>query len=169
MGHAPTNPNGSPLQPLEARIKALEPYQFGKPGGNRQGANGARATSKQRECMEALQNLEDPEDARALKKLHRRFSPGMVNRLAALQIASMNPELTHFLQAQRLIREILIVPHRREVEADSAPPQRDERPAIELLHGHVDVPLPGGKEEAPTAPGIGALPGPDEGGRKPSS
>lgn len=161
MGHAPTNPNGGPLQPLEARLKAIEPYQFGKPGGNHHGANGARATSKQRECMEAIQNLDDPEDSASLKKLHRRFSPGMVSRLAALQVASMDPSLTHFLQAQRLIREILIVPHRREVEADSAPAQPDERPAIELLHGHVDMPLPGGKEEAPTAPGITGLPGPE--------
>jgi hypothetical protein len=157
MGHAPTNPNGSELQPLQDRINALAPHQFGKPGGSIPANNGRPATSKQRQCMEAIQNLEDLSDAKALKKIAQRFSPGMVRRFVALQrdAEAMGPGA---VQSQRLIREILLVPNRREKEAEDGGGE-SRGATITLLHGHTDVQLPGSAPETPEgreSPGQGA-------------
>ena len=138
-GHAPTS-DASHLAGLKPHD--VTAHQLGKPGGSDpRGSPGRPATGKQRECMEAVQNLEDRDDKQALAELVKRYSPGMVRRLIALQDISEDPESGHFLQAQRLIREILIAPKRRADEENAAPVKAPD--TIQVTVGRINVPMPG--------------------------
>jgi hypothetical protein len=80
-------------------------------------------------------------------KLLKRFPPGMVRRLLKLQQAAEDPESAYFLQAQRLIYAITIAPVRKEDKEAEA----REVETIEVIHGRLEVPLPGAPGDVPPA------------------
>jgi hypothetical protein len=84
--------------------------------------------------MEAI----DRGDAPAL--LLKRFPPGMVRRLMKLQEISEDPCDKFFIQAQILVRQILLAPKSRYSDGDEA----QKAPEIlEVRTGRIEVPMPG--------------------------
>jgi len=141
-GHAPTNPGGTPWA-LPPSPPGGIPHRFGQPEGN-SGNSGRPATAQQRFCMEAIQRDEP------MAKLLKRFPPGMVRRLMALQACAEDPSPDNqfFLQAQREIYKITVAPARKE---DKEAEQRERAAAeiMELKIGRVEVPMPGAPGDVP--------------------
>lgn len=127
-GHAPTNVNGPPAWSTPPPNAA-----------NFKGRGGGRPKDKERECLEAIQNL-DEITAEARENLSRRYPPGMVKRLVALHSMATDSTSKDCLNAQRLIRDILS--HQRGLRDSEMPPPSA---TITLLHGAADVPMPGTK------------------------
>jgi hypothetical protein len=137
LGHLPTNKG---VSTWALPKNDLRPWQFGTNGG-RDPANqgqGAPATAQQRKCMEAIER-----DAPA-KEL-KRYPVGMVRRLQKLQAAAEDPESKCFLQAQILIRTILIAPKSRMAEGEAAKAPE----VIEVRTGRLEVPMPGAPGDVP--------------------
>ena len=65
----------------------------------------------------------------------------MVRRLCALQDVAEDTEHKDFLQAQRFVREILMRLRGTKEEAAVEPA------SIQIIHGHIDEPLPGAQIE----------------------
>jgi hypothetical protein len=137
LGHLPTNKGVSTWALPQ---NDLRPWQFGTNGG-RDPANqgqGAPATAQQRKCMEAI---ERGAQAKELK----RFPAGMVKRLQKLQAAAEDPESKVFMQAQILIRTILIAPKSRMAEGEAAKVPE----VIEVRTGRIELPMPGAPGDVP--------------------
>lgn len=151
-GHAPTS-DGSQL-PKGGNPALLRQHQF-QPGNKPQN-NGRPATSKQRHCMEAVQNLESLDDAVKIEKITQRFPMRMVLRLVQLQRASEDRGDPFFLQAQRLIREILLVPNRK---GDTGEDEDDSKPkgatVIRAYFGDIRPPPLESEPSASPEPGSG--------------
>lgn len=91
-----------------------------------------------RACLEAIQNK--PDDPNLEARLTQRFPEGLVRRLLELHRVSVDTEHKDWLQANRLILDIL-TPQQPKEEEQAA--QSAAGRAITLVHGRVDVPLPG--------------------------
>lgn len=135
-GHAPTN-----MDPPPFTARGLP---FGHPAMEVHRKKGGRnARSKERECLEALQNADlDDLDAKCAK-LTRRFPPGMVYRLRALHDVASDPEHKDFMNAQRMVSDILKHLEKKPGDQDPAALAGAGVPIIELAHGSVEMPLPG--------------------------
>lgn len=138
LGHPPTCIGGNPSSLPKNDLRPWH-YGNGQPGRDpaKQG-QGAPATAAQRKCMEAI------ERGAGVKEL-RKFPKGMLERLQKLHEAACDPESKYFLQAQVLIRTILIAPktHAAEDEAKKEPSR------IEVYTGRVEVPMPGAPGDVP--------------------
>lgn len=143
-GHAPTH-NGSNLFPpgqgTNTLLPASDPNSPAHDTRFQPGHKfGYAAKSKERQCMEAIQN------GRQKKELEARFPPGMVARLVKLQKTAEDPDSPHYMHANRIIREILstLATTKAEREAEEAAFKAAQGPrAIQLFHGRLDVPMPG--------------------------
>lgn len=133
-GHAPTNTKPT-MYPGHPNWK-LGDYEFGRTplGEENRKKGGNRPKDKERRCLEELQSGQDRDNI-----LERRYPKRMIARLRALLDVSENPDHKDFINAQRMIREIL--GKHRGIHHDDRP--TGERGSIELIDGHVDVPLPG--------------------------
>lgn len=162
-GHAPTNldpqhlngPDGFARKNLNDPTSLAYPYRFDQPRGMENRKKGGRqAKSKLRECLEAVQN--------GTRGIEKRFPPGMLKRMRVLQETAEDPTHRDFMNAQRLVLQILTTLGKQPGDMEGRP--ESEGGSIELLHGHVDVPLPGAvKKEAPPAlEGTPAAPAPSE-------
>lgn len=142
-GHAPTNPNGIGLPPKPP--PGAHAYRFDQPLGQQNRMKGGRgwAKNKERTCMEAVQNQTEPNEK---KLVQRGFPVGMVRRLMALHVVSQDPTHKDFLNAQRLVRDILTTLKKQtgEEEADAAAATSGD--TIHVVRGRVDVPMPGAAE-----------------------
>lgn len=149
-GHAPTQ-TGVTMYPGHPNWK-LDPHLFGQPGTEvHQRKGGRNARSKERQCLEALQNARRGEHLdKKCEKLCERFPPGMVYRLRALHDVASDPEHKDFMNAQRMVSSILTHLEDKSGGAESGSGELGV-PRIELAHGSVDVPLPG--SESPQEPG----------------
>lgn len=147
-GHAPTS-DGSQL-PKGGNAEALKAHRFMK--GHKPENNGMPATARQRECLESVQNLEDLDDIEAVARLKERFPLRMILHLIELQRSAEDPDSHHFLQSQRLIREILIAPKRRaEIPGAEAAAQK-EPDTIRVIQGRINAELPGAAAREEQAP-----------------
>lgn len=158
-GHAQTNKGDISRIPPEYR-SAANPHSLGQPAGSlnhssRVKTNGLmRHKARERQCLEALQNGKEADD------LERHFPPGLVRRLKALAEVAEDPTHRDFLNANRLLRDILGTD--RGVDPDE-PTAAGAALEIRVLRGSTDprdLPsLPG----APAPPGEAAGPGSEEG------
>lgn len=150
-GHAPTNPNGHLPGLVQHGRRVGAAWGFDQPlGAENRRKGGRQAKNKERLCMEAIQNQDETRSLAArTKSLEQRFPPGMVRRLLALHAVAQDPSHRDFLHAQRLVREILTT-LRKQPDEDgtdaSAPTSAD---AIVVVHGRIDVPMPGAAEQPP--------------------
>ncbi len=146
-GHAPTNRNPPP-------IKADPRYSFAAPLGSINQAKGQRmgkAKSKERECLEAIQN--GRKDAELVVPAGR-FPPGMVARLRALHDVAEDSAHRDFMHAQRMVSDILT--HQRggkKGEEDGGDGAPADGFTVRVVHGHATTPLPGAAEEKPPPAG----------------
>ena len=159
-GHAPTNPNGN----AEAFVHRGAP-RFGTAEAEANRRKGGRqAKNKERLCLEAIQNQSGrfSRDS-VIERLSQRFPTGMVKRLLALHDVCEDTDHKDFIQAQRLAREILTTLKKQpgdieEGDALSVPGSGD---TITVMHGRIDVPMPGAAEPENALPGSAA----EDGGR----
>lgn len=136
-GHLPTHSGANLSPPGQGDNPEPSPASIAsrfQPGHR----HGYHAKSKERECMEAVQN------GGTEKALAARFPIGMVKRLMRLQEAAEDVENPHCIHAQRMIREILstLTSTKAEREAEAAAKAAQPRP-IMLFRGRIDAPMPG--------------------------
>ncbi len=153
MGHAPTNTKPT-MYPGHPSWK-LDPYAFGQPlGEEHRKRGGNRPKDKERACLEAIQNgTSEP-------KLLARFPAGMVKRLSALHKVAEDSSHKDWINAMRMVREILT--HLRGVKGEDDRSEDASKPdVIQIAHGHVEKDLPG-NEKAPAPDGRAQGPGEGE-------
>ena len=162
-GHGPTN-NGSHLQEEHRRgfhdpTSKLYAARFDQPEGakNRE-KGGNRPKDRQRACLERVMRWELegadtleslPSNAKmSLAKLKREHPIGIIRSMFSLRIVAEDFGHKDFMNAQRLVREILtkLQGHK---DDDQMKPEPD---SITVTVGRLNVPLPGADSDDPAPP-----------------
>lgn len=143
-GHAPTSdgkhlPHGHLRDPNHPAFL----NQFDQPKGRVNQEKGQRMQkqkTKERECLEAIQNGTPDEK---LVAPSGRYPARMVARLRALLDASEDQSHKFFIQSQQLVREILSTRKGGAHDDAEAAPEAAQAMEVHVYRGRIDVPMPG--------------------------